>query len=631
MTAIDSALAESLTPGPSPRAVRWGLGAILTLHLVLSLWLGWPEPGPTRWWDERFNVFNLEAILKPGGFELANGYYGGVSYLPQAGLLAIGQELHQRFETPAMVNRAGHLTPTAYHLLRSTQALWGSATLLLLFLLGRRLLRPEGALLAVGLAAITPRLYHSSAIFKPDIELVAATLLALLCSWRALEGRPHYGRYLLAGAAVGLAVGAKLNGVAVAIPLTLATLWALRSGEAWRRLSALALAGGASFLTFWAFNPDLPRVLRSLEKNQAHYQRTTDSGGPLEVLIETLGYPFTENFHRPWIASLGGLGLLLVARWLWRRRSATEGQSLRLRWAVLLSYPPAYYLLYALASPRAKANHFLQVVPFVALGAAVALLTLHHVAARARRPLRSLLIALFLVLLVLPPLHGTVSWIHSQAVPSTWDLAQDWVERQLPEPSRAFRVGTIGRDRRGRFPRSPVYQRLDDRPPAESLADLDALILPRRQLTRWQQSGTAPDWLDQVPRQDFPGRLLQARDSSLVVFLQPHRRLEHPQAGRIRLHRGDDGRLTAPLPTELVDRELSLRVRLAVGDRWAPELRLELPGESLPLYLGPASGGDIFLTSPRFSGRAGDLAVRLDGKELQAEAKAELFVWAGGR
>lgn len=627
MSSLRQALDESLTPatpGPGSRSL---LLAVLAMHLVLALWLGWPEPGPTRWWDERFNVLNVESILAAGRLELANGYYGGVSYLPQTAVLAAAQGLHRHLGwPPAMVDDAHHLTPAGYHLIRASQALWGTLALWLLYRLARRLVSPGTAVLATAVMAVSPRVYQASAIFKPDVELVAATLLALILSALAVERRPSTWRYLAAGAAIGLAVGAKLNGVAVAFPLTLAT--ALRYRE-WSRWPRLALAGVTSFGVFWCFNPDLPRVLRSLEKNRVHYEHTA-TGDFGDVLVETLSYPLRESFFGPWITGLALLGCLAVGLWLLRPAADdAAGRPRRFAWWMLLSYPPIYYALYALASPRAKANHFLLVVPFVALFAAVPLTTFGRwfAGGRSRRWRRVAVAAVFVAVLA-PPAYGVYSWVYEQAVPSTWDQAQEWLEETLPEPLRAFRVATVERARRGRWPRSPAYSLV---PPGDPRLDqLDALIAPRTAFDDPVSGDELRQRLrdDDVPRREFRPGWFRARDEAVIAASWARAPRPHPASGRLRFRRLGGADLVAELPAGVRRETISLRLRLGIADHWVPRLRLHAGGESYPLTLGPASGGDVFLTSPRLTAPAdGRLSLSLEGRELQGSAKGELFVW----
>ena len=606
---------------------------MLALHFALTLWLGWPEPASTRWWDERFNVRNQESILQSGRIQLANGYYGGVSYLPQTAVLALLQELHESTGWgQAILNEKGRLTATGYRVNRGSQALWGTATLLLLFLLCRRLVRPETAFLATVLMGISPRLHHASAIFKPDVELAAATLLALLLGWRAATQPPSTKLYLAAGAAIGLATGAKLNGVVVAFPLALATLLRFRETGRWPRL---VLAGVASFLTFWFFNPDLARVLRSLERNQVHYENTA-TGTPWDVLQNILVYPFQNNFHGPWIAGLGILGVFLVLAWLVGSRSREDGEEvtnpfredLRLGWWMLLSYPPVYYAVYAAASPRAKANHFLQVVPFVALFAALTLMILGHVLLRRGRGWGRPAFAALLVLVIVFPAHRAYRWIYEETVPTTWNQAQRWLEDQFSQPRRAFTIATLEHAVWSPHRRGPAYSMEEADSP--SLDQFDGLIWPRTSTKALEENAAMAHWQAAgAVRGQFTPSWFQARGEALEAAAAPRVLIPRGHPTHLPVTLDAEGRLAISLPPEISPGTLlTVSIRLRQRHRTPPRPRLQ-SGEIFPLLaMGPTTRNRFFLTSQRFPApESGPLLLQPGGRELSPDTKVELFLW----
>jgi 4-amino-4-deoxy-L-arabinose transferase-like glycosyltransferase len=104
---------------------------------------------------------------------------------------------------------------------RALTALFDTGTVLLLFWLGRRLFNPAVGLLAAALLAVTVIHIQSAHFFIVDPYLAFFTLLALYLLVRRPSSLPHL---LLAGAAVGLAVGSKFAGVLLLLPLGLAAL-----------------------------------------------------------------------------------------------------------------------------------------------------------------------------------------------------------------------------------------------------------------------------------------------------------------------------------------------------------------------------------------------------------------------
>ena len=620
------ALTFVLTPRRPSRATRGLVVGLLALHLALALWLGWPQPGPTRWWDERFNVQNIESILKTQSIQPANAYYGGVSYLPQAAALLFLHKTHTASGWPSEVlDQNHHLSPFSYHILRASQALWGTLALLLLFLLARRLMEPRIALLAMTLTVLTTRFSHASAIFKPDIELVATTLLALILCHRAAVAPASTFRYLLAGAAIGLAVGSKLNGVAIVFPLLVATGFRWRERGRWLRVLG---AGVSSFLIFWCFNPALVRVFRALERNRTHYENTA-SGGLLDIVGQVFFYPFESNFHGPWIASLGLLGIVLLGRWLVGRDVGHDSDSNDrwIAWWMLLSYPVAYYVLYLLASPRAKANHFLQIVPFVALFASVAIGVIAFTAFATQRRWLRYGFPFLLSLLLVPPMYRNLAWIYEQTTPLTWDLAQEWIEQTLPDPTRAYIVATDDPYRRGLRPGAPAYSLSN---PARPRQDVDSVLfsLTTLEQTRGDEAARWSRLERDGQHREYHPRFLEARGPSVFAAVRPRRLVDHSGSRRIVFRRQDDGTLMAQLPPDLEGHAISFRLRLGLGDRWVPKLRLQGGGESYRFVLGPASGGDLFVSSPRFTPPEDRrLTVSVDGGLFREKANGELFVW----
>lgn len=625
MPRLRRALDEALTPAPpaAARRLRWALVLILAYQIGLSLWLGWPEPGPSRWWDERFNVLNIESCLRAGRFSPANGYYGGVSYVPQTLALALAAKLHAvtGWQAVDVLTPEGTLSAAGYHLIRGSQALCAAIVVLLTYALARRLASPEVAVAAAALLAVSPRLIHAGAIFKPDVELLAATLLALLAGWLAAARPASTVRYLLAGGAIGLAVGAKLNGVAVAVPLALATAIRWREFGRWPRL---ALAGAASFGVYWLFNPHLAQTLRSLSKNQAHYGRTS-TGSWLDVLAETVSYPFRPSFHGPWIGALAVVGFLALGI----RLAARRGEAFpRIGGWMVLAFPPIYYAVYVAASPRAKANHFLQIVPFGALFAAIVLVAAGRwLLAVDRRRWRLAAVGVLAALAIGVPAVTTFAQNYELTVPTTWKLATDWVERSLPDPVHGYRILTLGQSLRGESPRSPAYEPLPAAAGAagRSLADADGIIASAAAL---RDGSELIRWIGPQASRLEPG-LFCARGEPVVASLRPHRAAPHPAAGRLVFRADPAGDLTARLPAGIEPGSLlSVRLRLRLRGAAAADLRLGAGGESFEWIAGPASGGDTFFLSRRFHAPAeGDLRVSLRGGPLQAQAKGELFVW----
>jgi len=131
---------ESRGREPLPKWGRWGLGLLLLWALGLRLVFAGAGLDERRFWDERYSVENVANMLETGHLAAVSFWYPVPSYLPHTALLGVIRWLEERTgHAESILRRDGGFTPKAYHLCRSIQAVLGTASLLLLFLLLRRL------------------------------------------------------------------------------------------------------------------------------------------------------------------------------------------------------------------------------------------------------------------------------------------------------------------------------------------------------------------------------------------------------------------------------------------------------------------------------------------------------------
>ncbi|MFP3939189.1 MAG: glycosyltransferase family 39 protein [Thermoanaerobaculia bacterium] len=434
---------------PGDRRLRALLVVLLLASLALTAWYASWGLHRDRYWDERFSMENVAALLLGDSFRPANGYYQSLSYLPQTALLGASETLHRwtGWESLAVFDEEQRFTATAYLLARLLQALYGAGCLLVTFLLGRSLFGPGVGLLGAFLLAVTPWHVQVSSMFKPDVLLTLGVLLATWWSVRAVE-HPTPGRFALAGAGVALAASAKLNGLLAAAPLVVA---AVLANGAWRRrglrlsVSAVACAG-----LFVVLNPWFPMYTEAFGENLDHYtyKAGTYGGTRLGVLWQEAALIASPAVHG---RVLGGVALIAVAVFavhLFRARSSksptdrARGGRFRKRGAaggwVLLSFPLSYSLTYAAATPHFKANNFLPLFPFTALLAAWGLSRLWRSAAdrwpTLRRQKSPLLAGALLVTLLAP---RPALYAYRQAVPTTEELAWRFLRTRFRDAGEA--------------------------------------------------------------------------------------------------------------------------------------------------------------------------------------------------
>ena len=123
-------------------------------------------------------------------------------------------------------------------------ALMGTATVLVLGLLGLRIAGPRAALIAAGLGAVYPAFVARDASLHSETLAALLVALALLTAWWAHE-RPTTARLALLGGVIGLAGLARSEGVLLLVLLALPVVWH-RAGP--RRTRGLAVVVGACVL-----------------------------------------------------------------------------------------------------------------------------------------------------------------------------------------------------------------------------------------------------------------------------------------------------------------------------------------------------------------------------------------------
>ena len=314
--------------------------------------------------------------------------------------------------------------PEAFYLWgRSLTVLFGTATIVLVYRIGRRWSEWHGVL-AAGLLAVLPSAVRESHFVLTDTPLTFFTTLTLLLSLRALE-EPGLARFVLAGAAVGLASATKYPGVlSVVMPIAVASLVAAPAGVRLSRIAAVLVSCVAAFALAAPYTfLDLPAFLDGFAYLSGSYSGPNPNVW-LTYLIHlrlTLGWPAS-------VLALGGL-VLATAR-------CVAGPD-RLRWFVLASFPVVYVLMLVAQGGLVYGRYILPMVPPVCLlvgCAAIPLISALRFPPAGTRG-RAVAAALALVIL-LPPASRTVDWLATMAKGTTSQLLVQWLERNVPAGTR---------------------------------------------------------------------------------------------------------------------------------------------------------------------------------------------------
>lgn len=462
MSAVEPA--SHLDPGGTPLRTtslqKWLLGLLLLWALAVRVLFSWPDPTMNRLWDERYNAGNVAAILAHDQWRPVRTHYPTLSYLPHAATLKVHETARSlpwlsSLPTTFRIAPDGrpYLTRIAVRVARLIQTLLGTASLFVVFLIGRRLFGPWVGLGAAFLLAVAPWHMRQSGVFKPDVMLVLTAVLTLYAILSARRSESLQA-YAIAGAMVGATAAAKWNGAALALPLLVAiAMGGVRDIGLLVRRTAVAAAGGAGVLLLlnpWlVLAPEMYR--RHLGSTVNHYrERLAEAGAglfdqPLNAATSLAG----SVYFSPVLGGCGllGLGWMLVlalrARRDVRGRLPGERSGATVADALVLSvFFGGYVASLWVVTRYPKPPNWLIVAPVVALTGAWFIGKLVNVA-RAL-PARASTVAAVAVLAAVTGLAGLdkVRFVHAavyeENVPLTSAEAARTAGRPKPLRGRTF-------------------------------------------------------------------------------------------------------------------------------------------------------------------------------------------------
>ena len=279
------------------------------------------------------------------------------------------------------ISTLSQIVPTDFYLWgRLLTALLGTLTVPLVYLAGRRLYGlTVGLVAAAFMATNSVHILNSQLITTdaPSAFFSALALAAIVWLVPAGEGGPTrptgrataalapLGRYVLAGAAVGLAIGTKYNSALVILPFLLAHAYAVAAlpGDRLRAFFGARLwAGlGAVAVAFFLTTPfalfDLPNFLNELASVIVHY-RTGHTGheGDTNWIFYVASFLGTDFW--PTVLTLAGVAFALV-----RHRRAD---------VLVLAFPLVFY--FSMSNYRVNfERNMMPILPFTSILAALAL------------------------------------------------------------------------------------------------------------------------------------------------------------------------------------------------------------------------------------------------------------------
>jgi hypothetical protein len=378
-------------------------GAVAGLLLLIFLQLALSVRQESISWDEGDHLFSGYMSWKRGDFGL------NPEHPPMVKMVAALPLLPMKLQVPELQNRyfkteafadGSHFAAWNYAqgiLFRARMAasVFMLLLALLVFLAAREMFGTRAGLLALILIAFDPNFLAHGALVTTDVGVSCFMLASVYAFYRYVR-MPSIGRLLVAGAATGLAFGAKHTGILLLPMLSVLALCEIarrgRDGSdeptESRGKQTLRLTGGIAgitligFLVLWAFygfryqarpageslNPTLDASLRSLPKPAearilgeiAHFRVLPESYIYGMADIQGVNdfytayffgkvYPHGTRMYFPGVLAIKStLPFLLLL--LMTGIAIAAGRFTRWREILFLSMPPAIYLAVAMSS-----------------------------------------------------------------------------------------------------------------------------------------------------------------------------------------------------------------------------------------------------------------------------------------
>ena len=333
---------------------------------------------------------------------------------------------------------------------RFVSVLLGTATIPLLWAIGRRIISPAGGLIAASVLALSPLHVTNSRYMKEDALFLFFVLGCVLAVIKcAQEKRPFY--YYLAGALAGFSVGSKYTGIVstvivASMPWLLSPSLSFRPDFRWllRAPFALALIPICFMLTAPYTIGDSAQLLDIFEGFKSESRHAMR--GHMKMVITPWSQLWMFHLSRSLIPGAGFLVVVLAAFGAGVALRRLETLALFVVGCVLLFYLPAEW---ANSKPPPQPDRYvLPCVPFVALLAAFAVLWLSEKSvvfsaenSRFSGFLSRHSVAFTLVALMLISNGLTTVRLSSEITNDTRKQMTTWMENNLPDGARVLTAG----------------------------------------------------------------------------------------------------------------------------------------------------------------------------------------------
>jgi hypothetical protein len=425
-----------------PKAQNAVLLAVLLGGLWLRVWsLGFGLPHPMARPDEEFIVSVALRLfsgdLNPHFFEWPSLYF----YVVHAALRvahAVGRLTGAYTDVASFVASVERDPAWVHLLLRIFTVAAAMGTLVGVHGLTRRVLGRRPALMATAFLAAAYLHVRDSHFGVLDVPLTLVIVVTVMLLARArTEARPLFW-FALAGMSAGFASSIKYNAAALLVPAAATALVRWRDDRERRLGAAIAgfavfcLAAGSSFVAGTPYAVlDAPAFQAGLS---AQVTRLTEGHGISIERVWSRHLTFSLLHGVGWPVLVSGLlggALLLVVDWR--------------RWAILLSFPLAYFLVIG-GGHTAFIRYVTPLVPFVCIAAAFLVHSLVHVVRQAWPAWSERTIALVaattVAVLAGPSILTAVEFDRLIGRVDTRVLAAGWLRDQMRAGESLFESGS---------------------------------------------------------------------------------------------------------------------------------------------------------------------------------------------
>lgn len=619
--------AGSLGSPLSKRAVTWYLVILLIAAFGLRVW--WASGWPSAWrsWDERYSLENVRSVLLTGSLAPKRNFYPSpVYYLPPALVIKAARPFVDSPAVELFNPKNGSFGPGAYYIGRGFQVLYGTAGILLIYLLGAMLFSREVGLLSATTLAFLPWHVQVSGIFKPDAQVVFFVLLVLIAGVRWMRSPSALGA-LGVGAAVALATSSKLIASVIGAAFALGGLVRARGA---RQYGQIVLAGIGSAAIFLLLNPHIGIVLEGLDAIKSDYARRANWAGMTKAQIpfRTVDYVLDPTVLGPLLGTLALIGY--IGLWVSGMRAArTRPVDIAGPRLMLAAFPLFYVGLHTAQSAWFRDNNFTHILPpFVLAFAWVAVALLGAVRRHLPRPVLTAVITGLGVLVVLPG----ISFVYRTYTPTTLDAAGRSLEKV--QPRMHGRVVVV----------EPVEARGVPWRPARPLTEKGVALVPAGSGAGPHETRRLSD--AEIRRGEVPTAELVAPGDTLEVFRPALGQLRGPTVtvvhhpwkrrsvrGPLAISWGSDGALEVELPAISNRRFISVVIDLRISPEHVPDdsPTVLYADERTPLHRIDLRYRKFGLLSERFRSLGqSHRELRITGlpQLAQSKLKVHVYLWS---